>query len=104
MPAKTGVYIARGARRALRYTIAMPHRTYDDFAGVIAQYQTPPTPEMLHDLITTTIAIDADGVDEPMISFARSRIELAYRSGDVEMHLRHLYEVLTVLEREAADD
>ncbi len=78
----------------------MPKQSYDDFAQTIAQYQAPPTPEMLQDLIVGTIAVDADDVDERVTDFARSRIELAYRTGQVERHLRHLYDVLGVFERE----
>ena len=81
----------------------MPKQSYDEFAGAIAQYQAPPTPAMLQDLIAGTITIDADDVDERVTDFARSRIELAYRSGQVERHLRHLYDVLNVLERELTD-
>lgn len=77
----------------------MPTRSYDDFEAAIAQYQAPPTPQMLQELIATTIAIDADDVDEDMIEFARSRIDLAYRTGNVPLHLRHLYDVLAVLEQ-----
>jgi hypothetical protein len=80
----------------------MPQRSYDDFAQAIAQYQAPPTPEMLQDLISSTISIDADAVDENVTDFALSRIELAYRTGNVELHLRHLYDVLNVLEREVS--
>lgn len=78
----------------------MPKRSFEEFAGVIAQYQAPPTPAMLQDLIASIISIDADNVDERIIGFTRSRIELAYRTGNVEMHLRHLYDVLAVLEHE----
>lgn len=78
----------------------MPKRSYEDFAQVIAQYQAPPTPPILQDLIAGTIAIEADDIDERMTDFARSRIELAYRTGQVETHLRHLYDVLAVLEQE----
>lgn len=78
----------------------MPKRSFDDFKGAIAQYQAPPTPEMLHDLIAETIAVDTDDIDDRMTQFARSRIELAYRTGNVETHLRHLYDVLAVTEQE----
>jgi hypothetical protein len=81
----------------------MPKRSYEDFAQDIARYQAPPTAPMLQDLITQTIALDADDVDERVTEFARSRIELAYRTGNVEAHLRHLYDVLCVLEREMAE-
>lgn len=78
----------------------MPKLSYDDFAQAIAQYQAPPTPAMLQDLIVGTIAIDSDDVDERVTDFARSRIELAYRTGQVERHLRHLYDVLAIFEKE----
>ena len=81
----------------------MPKRPYEDFAHDIAQYQAPPTPPMLQDLITNTVALDSDDVDERVTEFARSRIKLAYRTGNVETHLRHLYDVLCVLEREMAE-
>lgn len=82
----------------------MPIRSYEDFAQDIAQYQGPPTPDLLHDLILNTITIDDDAVDEQVTGFAFSRIELAYRTGNVETHLRHLYDVLGVLEREVAEE
>ena len=82
----------------------MPKRSYEDFEQIIAQYQAPPTPPMLQDLIAGTIAIDADDVDEQMTEFARSRIELAYRTGNVQTHLRHLYDVLAVLESELSEE
>ncbi|HKO25493.1 MAG TPA: hypothetical protein VJY65_12250 [Chloroflexota bacterium] len=81
----------------------MPKRSYEDFAQDIARYQAPPTAPMLQDLIAHTVALDADDVDERVTEFARSRIELAYRTGNVETHLRHLYDVLCVLEREMAE-
>jgi hypothetical protein len=81
----------------------MPKRPYEDFAQEIAQYQAPPTPPMLQDLIINTVALDSDDVDERVTEFARSRIELAYRTGNVETHLRHLYDVLCVLEREVTE-
>ena len=82
----------------------MPKRSYEDFEQTIAQYQAPPTPPMLQDLIAATIAIDADDVDEQMTEFARSRIELAYRTGNVQGHLRHLYDVLAVVERKLSEE
>ncbi len=81
----------------------MPRQSFEDFAAAIARYQVPPTPAMLQDLVTETIEIDPDDVDEDVTVFARSRIELAYRSGNVETHLRHLYDVLATLEREMAE-
>jgi hypothetical protein len=81
----------------------MPKRSYEEFAHEIAGYQAPPTAPMLEDLITHTVALDPDDVDERMTEFARSRIELAYRTGNIETHLRHLYDVLCVLEREMAE-
>ena len=81
----------------------MPKRSYEDFAREIAQYQAPPTAPMLQDLIMNTMALEADDVDERVTEFARSRIELAYRTGNVETHLRHLYDVLCVLEQEIAE-
>lgn len=80
----------------------MPKCSYDDFERVIAQYQAPPTAPTLCDLIASTIAIDADDVDEQMTEFARSRIELAYRTGNVRAHLHHLYDVLAVVESKMA--
>jgi len=77
----------------------MPKRSYDDFAAVIAGYQAPPSDAALTDLIAGTIALDPDDVDEEMTGFARSRIALAYRTGDVATHLRHLYDVLTTVEQ-----
>jgi len=82
----------------------MPKRSFDDFQQAIAQFQAPPTAPMLQDLIAGTIDIDADEVDEHMTEFTRSRIELAYRTGRLDMHLRHLYDVLAVLEREIAPE
>jgi len=80
----------------------MPRQSFEDFAAAIARYQAPPTPAMLQDLVTETIEIDPDDIDEDVTVFARSRIELAYRSGNVETHLRHLYDVLAALEGEMA--
>jgi len=80
----------------------MPKSSFEDFAQTIARYQTPPTPDTLRDLMTTTVDIAPDDVDEHMTDFARGRIELAYRTGNVETHLRHLYDVLAVMERELA--
>jgi len=71
----------------------MPKSSFEDFAGTIAQYQSPPTHETLQELVLATVDVAPDDVDEP---------ELAYRSGNVETHLRHLYDVLTVMEREIA--
>ena len=81
----------------------MPKRSFDDFAATIAQYQMRPTPAMLQDLIVGTITIEADDVDDRVTDFALSRIDLAYRTGDVQTHLRHLYDVLAVLEREMSE-
>jgi hypothetical protein len=81
----------------------VPKRSYEDFAQEIARYQAPPTVPMLQDLIMNTVALDPDDVDERTTDFARSRIELAYRTGNVETHLRHLYDVLCVLEREITE-
>lgn len=81
----------------------MPKSSFEDFAGAIARYQAPPTHAMLQDLITGAFDVAPDDVDEPVTDFARSRIELAYRTGNVEAHLRHLYDVLTVMEREVAE-
>jgi hypothetical protein len=80
----------------------MPKSSYEDFVGVIAQYQAPPTHSMLQDLIVGAFDVDPDDVDEPVTDFARGRIELAYRTGNVQGHLRHLYDVLTVMEREVS--
>jgi len=55
-------------------------------------------------LVTETIELAPDDVDEDVTVFARSRIELAYRSGNVETHLRHLYDVLAALEGEMTKD
>ena len=80
----------------------MPKRPYEEFEQAIAQFGAPPTPPMLEDLIAGTIDIEPEDVDEHMTTFARSRIDLAYRTGQVRTHLRHLYDVLAVLEREIA--
>ncbi len=82
----------------------MPRQSFEDFAAAIARYQAPPTPEMLQDLVTETIELAPNDVDEDVTVFARSRIELAYRSGNVETHLRHLYDVLASLEGEMTKD
>lgn len=81
----------------------MPKTSYEDFARQIAQYQAPPTPAMLQDLVTGAFNIDPDDIDEPVTDFTRSRIELAYRTGNVDAHLHHLYDVLTVLESKLAE-
>jgi predicted Fe-Mo cluster-binding NifX family protein len=80
----------------------MPKSSFDDFAGIIARYQAPPTHETLQNLVVDAIDIAPDDVDEHVTDFARGRIELAYRTGNVETHLRHLYDVLAVMERELA--
>ena len=81
----------------------MPKTSYDDFARIIAGYQVRPTRPVLQDLVSTSFAIDPDDVDEPVTDFALSRIELAFRTGNVETHLRHLYDVLAVLEARLAE-
>lgn len=81
----------------------MPKRSFEEFGAVIAQYQAPPTPDMLQDLVVETIEIDRNDIDEPVVVFARGRIDLAYRTGQIDTHLRHLYDVLGVLEREMAE-
>jgi hypothetical protein len=81
---------------------AMPKSSFEDFAATIARYQSPPTHETLQELVLATVDVAPDDVDEPVTDFARGRIELAYRSGNVETHLRHLYDVLAVMEREIA--
>ncbi len=80
----------------------MPKSSFEDFAQTIAQYQSPPTHEALRELVVNTVDVAPDDVDEQVTDFARGRIELAYRTGNVEAHLRHFYDVLTVMEREIA--
>ena len=80
----------------------MPKSSFEDFVQTISGYQAPPTPAMLQDLVVNTVDVAPDDVDEHVTDFARGRIELAYRTGNVETHLRHLYDVLTVMEREIA--
>ncbi len=80
----------------------MPKRSFDEFQQEIAGYQSEPTRAMLQDLVAATIEIEADDIDVPITDFALSRIQLAYRTGNVQTHLRHLYDVLAVVEREMA--
>jgi hypothetical protein len=82
----------------------MPRRSYEDFERAITQFQVAPTPAMLEDLIAGTIDVEPDEIDEEMTGFARSRIELAFRTGRVQTHLRHLYDVLAVVESKLAGE